>query len=62
MRIVTIGGYGFTEDAFINALKGAGVDAFVDIRQRRGMRGSKYAFLNSATPKPAGKSRHSVRS
>ena len=47
MRIVTIGGYGFTEDAFIRALKRAGVDAFVDIRQRRGMRGSKYAFLNS---------------
>lgn len=47
MRIVTIGGYGFTEEGFLSALKRAGVDAFVDVRQRRGMRGAKYAFLNS---------------
>lgn len=48
MRIVTIGGYGFTEAGFLGALKKAGVDTFVDIRQRRGMRGAKYAFLNSS--------------
>lgn len=47
MRILTIGGYGFTERGFIAALKRAHVDVFVDVRQRRGMRGSKYAFLNS---------------
>lgn len=47
MRIVTIGGYGFTEAGFIGALRKAGVDTFVDVRQRRGMRGAKYAFLNS---------------
>lgn len=48
MRIVTIGGYGFTEAGFLDALQKAGVDTFVDIRQRRGMRGAKYAFLNSS--------------
>lgn len=47
MRILTIGGYGFTERTFIAALTRAHVDVFVDVRQRRGMRGSKYAFLNS---------------
>ena len=47
MRIFTIGGYGFTEQSFTTALKEAGITAFVDVRQRRGMRGSKYAFLNS---------------
>lgn len=47
-KLVTIGGYGFTEPSFLAALQAANVRAFVDIRQRRGMRGSKYAFLNSA--------------
>lgn len=47
MRILTIGGYGFTERTFIATLTRAHVDVFVDVRQRRGMRGSKYAFLNS---------------
>ncbi len=46
-RVVTIGGYGFTEETFLDALRAAGVDTFVDVRQRRGMRGSRYAFLNS---------------
>jgi uncharacterized protein (DUF488 family) len=48
LRIVTIGGYGFTEEGFVRALRNGGVDVFVDVRQRRGMRGSKYAFLNSS--------------
>jgi len=47
LRIVTIGGYGFVEESFVRALHNAGIDVFVDVRQRRGMRGSKYAFLNS---------------
>jgi uncharacterized protein (DUF488 family) len=48
MLIVTIGGYGFTEEAFLRALREARVDTFVDVRQRRGMRGARYAFLNSS--------------
>lgn len=47
-RIVTIGVYGFDEDKFFQALLDAGVDTFCDIRLRRGMRGSVYAFANSA--------------
>lgn len=47
MKIVTIGGYGFTESTFVAALKKAGVQTLVDVRQRRGMRGARYAFLNS---------------
>lgn len=46
-RIVTIGVYGYDENAFFQALTNAGVDTFCDIRQRRGMRGAKYAFVNS---------------
>jgi uncharacterized protein (DUF488 family) len=48
MKIATIGVYGFTESAFFDTLKGAGVDTFCDIRWRRGVRGSEYAFANSA--------------
>lgn len=46
MRVFTIGGYGFDESSFLAALREADVDLLVDIRQRAGMRGSKYAFLN----------------
>ncbi len=46
-RIVTIGVYGFTEAAFFQALLDAGVDSFCDVRARRGVRGSRYAFSNS---------------
>ena len=48
MRVVTIGGYGFNEPSFLHTLKLADVDTFVDVRRRRGLRGSKYAFLNSS--------------
>ena len=47
IKIVTVGVYGFTEEAFFEALRNAEVDSFCDIRQRRGLRGSKYAFANS---------------
>ncbi len=47
-RLVTIGVYGYQENTFFQALRDAGVDTFVDIRGRRGMRGSAYAFANSA--------------
>ncbi len=47
VRIVTIGVYGFDEQSFFEALLDAKVDTFCDIRLRRGMRGSTYAFVNS---------------
>jgi uncharacterized protein (DUF488 family) len=47
MRIVTIGVYGFSEEAFFEKLQAAGVDTFCDIRWRRGVRGREYAFANS---------------
>ncbi len=46
-QVLTIGAYGFTESTFIDALKRAGADLFIDIRARRGMRGSAYAFANA---------------
>ncbi len=47
-RIATIGVYGFDLDSFLEALKGAGVDLVLDVRQRRGVRGSEYAWANAA--------------
>jgi len=46
-KIITLGVYGATEFAFFTALRDAGVDTFCDIRARRGVRGSEYAFVNS---------------
>ena len=46
-KIVTIGVYGFDEDSFFEVLRKAKVDTFCDIRSRRGVRGSTYAFANS---------------
>ncbi|MGZ3615942.1 MAG: DUF488 family protein [Ktedonobacteraceae bacterium] len=48
-KIVTIGAYGFDQESFFQALLDAKVDTFCDIRMRRGMRGSKYAFVNSSS-------------
>jgi uncharacterized protein (DUF488 family) len=48
MKFITIGVYGFSEAAFFGALQQAGVDAFCDIRWRRGVRGAEYAFANRA--------------
>ncbi len=47
LRIVTIGVYGFDEEEFFDALAGARVDLFCDVRRRRGVRGARYAFANS---------------
>ena len=47
-EIVTIGVYGWQEAGFYEALQRAGVDTFVDIRHRRGVRGAAYAFANAA--------------
>jgi uncharacterized protein (DUF488 family) len=46
-RVLTIGVYGKTESDFFDALRNAEVDTFCDIRMRRGVRGSQYAFVNS---------------
>lgn len=46
-RVFTIGVYGKTQDEFFGQLLRAHVDTFCDIRGRRGVRGSQYAFVNS---------------
>lgn len=46
--IATIGVYDFDRDSFLAALGGAGVDLLLDVRQRRGVRGSEYAWANAA--------------
>jgi uncharacterized protein (DUF488 family) len=43
----TIGVYGFTPERFLDALASAGVGRILDVRQRRGVRGSEYAWANS---------------
>ncbi len=48
-KIVTIGVYGFDQESFFQALLDAKVDTFCDLRRRRGMRGSTYAFVNSSS-------------
>lgn len=47
MEFFTIGVYNSTEDEFFGKLKENGIDTFCDIRQRRGVRGSKYIYVNS---------------
>jgi uncharacterized protein (DUF488 family) len=44
---VTLGVYGRSEAEFFTLLQEAHVDLFCDIRRRRGVRGSEYAFANS---------------
>jgi uncharacterized protein (DUF488 family) len=45
--VVTIGVYEFDLPAFLAALEAAGVVVLIDVRQRRGVRGSRYAWANS---------------
>jgi uncharacterized protein (DUF488 family) len=45
--IATIGVYGATLDAFLGALRNASVRQVIDVRQRRGVRGSEYAWANA---------------
>lgn len=47
MRVATIGVYGFSADAFAEALRDTGAGLVVDVRQRRGVRGSEYSWANS---------------
>jgi uncharacterized protein (DUF488 family) len=46
-RVVTIGVYEFDLPGFLRALRTADVRLLVDVRQRRGVRGSRYAWANS---------------
>jgi uncharacterized protein (DUF488 family) len=46
-RIATIGVYEFDAPGFIAALDEAGVTKVFDIRQRRGVRGARYAWANA---------------
>jgi uncharacterized protein (DUF488 family) len=45
--VATIGVYGFNAETFLAALRDAGVSRVIDVRQRRGVRGSEYAWANS---------------
>ena len=47
MEFFTIGVYNSTEQDFFKKLTDNRIDTFCDIRQRRAVRGSKYAFVNS---------------
>ena len=47
MEFFTIGVYNSTEKEFFKKLTDNNVDTFCDIRQRRGVRGAKYSFVNS---------------
>ena len=45
--VATIGVYGWTVDAWLDALRAADVRVVLDVRQRRGVRGSEYAWANA---------------
>lgn len=47
MKFYTIGVYNSTEEEFFSKLTQNRIDTFCDIRQRRGVRGAKYSFVNS---------------
>jgi len=47
MEFYTIGVYNSTEKDFFEKLTKNNIDTFCDIRQRRGVRGAKYSFVNS---------------
>lgn len=46
--LATIGVYGWTLERFLAALREADVRLVIDVRQRRGVRGSEYAWANAA--------------
>jgi uncharacterized protein (DUF488 family) len=45
--VATIGVYGYTSEAFLDALRAAEIPLLLDVRQRRGVRGSEYSWANS---------------
>ncbi len=47
MEFFTIGVYNSTEKEYFNKLTENRIDTFCDIRQRRGVRGAQYSFVNS---------------
>jgi len=47
MEFFTIGVYHSTGEEYFKKLTENNIDTFCDIRQRRGVRGSQYAFVNS---------------
>ncbi len=47
MRVLTIGVYDWDLDSFLEALEERDVGLLVDVRQRRGVRGGRYAWANS---------------
>jgi uncharacterized protein (DUF488 family) len=46
-ELATIGVYGFDGPSFIRTLEEARVSLLLDVRQRRGVRGSEYAWANA---------------
>ena len=46
-RLATIGVYGFTLEEFLATLRRADARLVLDVRQRRGVRGSEYSWANS---------------
>ena len=46
-RMATIGVYGFDAESFLDRLRAANVSLLLDVRQRRGVRGSEFAWANS---------------
>lgn len=46
-NIFTIGVYNSTEESYFQKLLDNKIDVFCDIRQRRGVRGSQYKYVNS---------------
>ena len=46
-RLATIGVYGFTLEEFLRTLREADVRLLLDVRQRRGVRGTQYAWANA---------------
>ena len=47
-QVFTIGVYGTSKGSFFRSLMDNGVTHFVDVRRRRGMRGSQYAYANAS--------------
>ena len=45
--VATVGVYGSTLERFLAALSEADVGQVIDVRQRRGVRGSEYAWANA---------------
>jgi uncharacterized protein (DUF488 family) len=45
--IATVGVYGTTLETFLRTLREANVGQVIDVRQRRGVRGSEYAWANA---------------